>query len=78
MEIPGQINDEGVNPSSGIWRNVFWKKHVFIFILGVVVKEPKPVDELEKYQGLVGLEELAKTDRILVQQVSIYFNLAFH
>ena len=54
------------------------KKHVFNIILGVVVKEPKPVDELEKYQGLVGLEELAKTDRILVQQVSIYFNLAFH
>ena len=37
-----------------------------------MIAEPKPKDDLQqKYSGMVGLEELAKTDRILVQQVGI-------
>ena len=39
--------------------------------LDVVIAEPRPTDELQQYSGMVGLEELAKTDRILVQQVEI-------
>ena len=39
----------------------------------MVVEEPKPHDDInDKFQGLVGLEELAKTDRILVQQVFLF------
>ena len=34
----------------------------------VVIHQPQP-SEAENPHGLVGLEELAKTDRILVQQV---------
>ena len=32
--------------------------------------EPRPKDETQQLSGMVGLEELAKTDRILVQQVA--------
>jgi len=38
----------------------------------VVIAEPRPTDELQQYSGMVGLEELAKTDRILVQQLAEY------
>ena len=34
-------------------------------------------DEEQKFQGMVGLEELAKTDRLLVQQVSLSTNHSF-
>ena len=40
--------------------------------IDVVIAEPRPKDDLQQqYSGMVGLEELAKTDRILVQQVGI-------
>ena len=34
----------------------------------IVMEQPKSVTEMTKYSS-VGLEELAKTDRVLVQQV---------
>lgn len=40
----------------------------------VVITEPRPgspVKEEVSIKGFVGLEELAKTDRILVQQVRV-------
>merc|ERR1719210_1716961 len=41
----------------------------------VVINEPKPPEE-EQSHGLVGLDELAKTDRILVQQLAEYAEAA--
>ena len=73
-KLPGQVDNDGINPSSGIIELLFNYNFIVstLFWLGVVVEEPKPHDNInDKFQGLVGLEELAKTDRILVQQVSL-------
>ena len=48
----------------------------FHCLADVIVKQPVN-DEEQKFQGMVGLEELAKTDRLLVQQVSLSTNHSF-
>ena len=45
--------------------------------LDVVIQEPTKSNDEKKFQGIVGLEELAKTDRILVQQVGPIVNHCF-
>ena len=58
-----------------IMTDLLHLQNICLFVLvDVVISEPRPqspVKEEVSIKGFVGLEELAKTDRILVQQVRV-------
>lgn len=75
--VPGQVDmNVSVNPASGPFQS-FYLILLMSDTLDVVIQEPTKSTEERKFQGIVGLEELAKTDRILVQQVGPILNHCF-